>query len=74
MKSKFFLCLLLIAAMLVFAGCSDNSTAGNLEDDARDMVNDVGHGIERMTDDVLGDTVTKDGINNASSASIDSAY
>ena len=55
MKSKVFLCLLLIASMLAFAGCGDDTgTSGQLKNDARDMVNDVENGIDNMTDGMDG--------------------
>lgn len=60
MKSKIFLCLLLIVAMLAFVGCSDNGTTGTLEDDARNMVDDAADSIDRVTDDIMDNTTARD--------------
>ncbi len=89
MKSKMFLCLLLIVTMLAFVGCADNKDNGTLTDDARDLVNDAGNSIDRMTDDMLDGNAARDvdddyrsdpltdgvdSINNTSKASVGSAY
>ncbi|MBE6030829.1 MAG: hypothetical protein E7225_04455 [Clostridiales bacterium] len=64
MKSRIFLCLLLMVAMLAFVGCGDNNAAGTLEDDASRMMDDVNDGIDRMTDDMMDNTTDRDyGVN-----------
>ncbi|MBQ2746931.1 MAG: hypothetical protein IJP24_00780 [Firmicutes bacterium] len=65
MKSRIFLCLLLIVAMFAFVGCGDNSATGTLEDDASRMMDDVNDGIDRMTDDMMDNTTDRDyGVND----------
>ena len=47
MKSKIFLCLLLIVAMLAFVGCKDNGKAdGTLNNGVNDAVDDMDRAVD----------------------------
>ncbi|MCI8630694.1 MAG: hypothetical protein HFG67_00275 [Firmicutes bacterium] len=54
MKSKIFLCLLLIVTMLAFVACADNGDGNDAEGMLNNGVDDIANGVDRVVDDIDG--------------------